>query len=170
MRAKPIVRIVVAVVLIIVLLVPVAFATMSFFASTPDNLGVHDGKLSPCPNKPNCVCSDSDDPEHVIEPIPFTGPVDAALERLRKVLQQQPRTTIITDEGGYIHAEVHSLIFRFVDDVEFYADPEGGIIQVRSASRSGHSDFGVNRARIETIRTAFEAQGPSTSSTAKSES
>jgi len=80
---------------------------------------------------------------------------DEALARLKQVLQEEPRTTIVTEEGGYLHAEVRSFLFRFVDDVEFTLDADNRVIHVRSASRTGYSDFGVNRRRVERLRTFF---------------
>jgi uncharacterized protein (DUF1499 family) len=71
-----------------------------------------------------------------------------------------PRTVVVTKTDQYLHAEVTSRIYRFVDDVEFYVDKQAGVIHCRSASRVGYSDFGVNRARIEQIRAAVEAEGP----------
>lgn len=68
-----------------------------------------------------------------------------------------PRTRIRRDEAAYLHAEFRSLIFRFVDDVEFLLDADAGVIHVRSASRLGYSDLGVNRRRVEAIRQAFSA-------------
>ncbi len=152
-------RIIIAVVVAILALPPVALAMMSIFGSRPDNLGVHDGRLAECPNKPNCVCSQCDDSVHAIEPIAFEGTPDAALERLRTVVADQPRTVIISDDDGYIHAEATSGLFRFVDDVEFLVAPTQQVIQVRSASRVGYSDFDVNRKRIEAIRKAFDQAG-----------
>ena len=78
------------------------------------------------------------------------------MKRLEAVLASQPRTTIVTRTENYLHAEARSRLFRFVDDVEFYVDSRDGVIQFRSASRVGHSDFGVNRARMQEIRRAFE--------------
>ena len=69
---------------------------------------------------------------------------------------QEPRITIVREEEGYMHAEARSLLFRFVDDVEFLLDADNRLIHVRSASRTGYSDLGVNRRRVERIRTAFE--------------
>lgn len=66
-----------------------------------------------------------------------------------------PRTRVVTDESGYLHAECTSLVFRFVDDVEFWFDQRESLVHVRSASRIGHSDLGVNRRRIEHIRNQF---------------
>ena len=139
-----------------ILLPVVALSTMSFFARKPDNLGVDNGRLASCPDKPNCVSTQSDDSRHSIEPIRFTDSADAARERLRVVLGNLPRTKIVTDRGNYVHAESRSRLFRFVDDVEFWIDEAAGLIHFRSASRVGHSDFGVNRRRAEDIRKAFQ--------------
>jgi len=65
------------------------------------------------------------------------------------------RTTIVAEKEDYLHAEAKSLIFRFVDDVEFYFPATEKLIHVRSASRVGHSDLGVNRKRVEEIRSRF---------------
>ena len=112
-------------------------------------------ELSPCPNRPNCVSSLSTDDEHRIEPLTFSMPVAEALARLKQVLLNEPRTSIVKEEGGYLHAEARSFLFRFVDDVEFLFDAEKRVIHMRSASRIGYSDLGVNRRRIERIRSAF---------------
>ncbi|MEN8106809.1 MAG: DUF1499 domain-containing protein [Pseudomonadota bacterium] len=111
--------------------------------------------LAPCPDKPNCVSSQATDRQHAIEPFSFSDDPATAWTRLKNVLQQQPRTRIITAQGTYLHAEFRSLVFRFVDDVEFVMQPEQQIIQLRSASRTGYSDFGVNRRRIEQLRKLF---------------
>ena len=78
-----------------------------------------------------------------------------AMERLIEVIQEMKRCRIITMEDHYIHAEFTSAFFRFVDDVEFYFDSEAKIIHMRSASRIGYSDFGVNRQRMEKVRSLF---------------
>lgn len=122
----------------------------------PGNLGVVDGRLRSCPQSPNCVCSFDSDQSHGIPPLRFSGSPETAMERLRQVLTAMPRAQIRSDEAGYLHAEFRSLILRFVDDVEFLIDAQAGVIHVRSASRLGYSDLGVNRGRVETIRTAFD--------------
>jgi uncharacterized protein (DUF1499 family) len=132
-------------------------AVLSLAARRPDNLGVRDGRLARCPSSPNCVCSLDADAEHVVEPLRFTDGPDEAWQRLRDALGRLPRTRIVTEEDGYLHAECTSLLFRFVDDLEFQLDRDVGVIHVRSASRVGRSDLGVNRARVETIRQAFAA-------------
>lgn len=79
------------------------------------------------------------------------------MERLKKIVIGMKRSRIIRSTGPYIHAEFTSALFRFVDDVEFLVDDRASVIHVRSASRIGHSDLGVNRRRIETIRTLWTA-------------
>ncbi|MBV7327975.1 DUF1499 domain-containing protein [Chloroflexi bacterium TSY] len=113
------------------------------------------GRFAPCPNKPNCVCSQDSDQRHAIDPFPLTGSIDEGREQLVAILNAMPRSTIITVEDDYIHAEFRSRIFRFVDDVEFWLDAKNGVIHLRSAARSGYSDLGVNRARIEEIRSGY---------------
>jgi uncharacterized protein (DUF1499 family) len=134
--------------------------TLSALAQRPENLGVNDGRLGPCPSSPNCVCSQDGGEQHAIEPITFDGDADAAWARLKRVLAEQPRTKIVVESEGYLHAESASLVFRFVDDVEFLLDRERGLIHVRSASRVGRSDLGVNRQRVEQIRQAFAEGAP----------
>ncbi len=125
----------------------------------PANLGVKDGKLAPCPSSPNCVSSQGSDKAHAIEPLSFTGTVAGAHAALRTVILSMKRSKIITDTDSYIHAEFTSAIFRFVDDAEFWFDENAKIINVRSASRIGNSDLGVNRERVEEIRSKWKASG-----------
>jgi uncharacterized protein (DUF1499 family) len=121
----------------------------------PANLGVVEGELAPCPDKPNCVSSQATDAAHRVEPFKATGGVEATWTKLKAVLGAQPRMTVITERPDYLHVEARSRLLRFVDDVEFYLDRRGEVIHVRSASRIGHSDLGVNRARVESIRQAL---------------
>jgi uncharacterized protein (DUF1499 family) len=128
------------------------------FVNTILPAGVTPRTLAPCPETPNCVSSQSGDRTHFVEPLRYSGTAAHAWQRLKTALGTEPRITIIEDSGKYLHAEARSLVFRFVDDVEFLAAPEQGVIQLRSASRVGYSDFGVNRRRVERIRKAFEQQ------------
>jgi uncharacterized protein (DUF1499 family) len=114
--------------------------------------------LAPCPDKPNCVSSQSDDTRQYIKPLGFHDTPAQAMQRLRNALLSEPRTTLVSEEGSYLHAEARSLIFRFVDDLEFVLVPAAGVIHVRAAARTGHSDFGVNRRRMERIRQLFQEQ------------
>jgi uncharacterized protein (DUF1499 family) len=114
--------------------------------------------LAPCPTSPNCISSQASDEGHHAAPFRFTGEASQAWRRLKSALHTEPRLTITEDTGGYLHAEARSRVFHFVDDVEFVLDPAAEMIQVRSASRVGYSDFGVNRRRVERIRKAFNEQ------------
>jgi len=122
----------------------------------PGNLGVHQGQLAVCPESPNCVSSQAEpaDHRHYIAALRYDGDPAAARERLLGVLRTQKRVRIVENSENYLHAEFSSAVMGFVDDVEFYF-PEERIIHVRSASRLGYSDLGVNRNRIEGIRAAF---------------
>ena len=122
-------------------------------------VGLNNNQLSPCPDSPNCVVSQNGDEKHSIAAIPYTGDRATAKETLLKVLSVVPRTEVVEDSDNYIHAESTSRIFKFVDDVEFYLPEDGNVIHVRSASRVGESDLGVNRRRIEQIRLAMEDLG-----------
>jgi uncharacterized protein (DUF1499 family) len=112
----------------------------------PDNLGVKDGRLAPPRRTPNCVSSQAEpaDREHYIAPI--QGELSAA----RRAIESLPRSRIIRAEARYLYAEFRSKLLGYVDDVEFYFD--GSLLQVRSASRLGRKDFGVNRKRVERLR------------------
>jgi uncharacterized protein (DUF1499 family) len=124
--------------------------------TAPGNLGVKDGRLSPCPATPNCVSSLSTDAEHAEKPLTYTRATPAARAELKKLLLGMKRAKITAETGAYLRAEFTSALFRFVDDVEFYIDENAKVIHVRSASRLGKSDLGVNRKRIEAIRAAWE--------------
>lgn len=120
------------------------------------NLGVRSGQLAPCPNTPNCVSSQSSDPEHYIAPLTYTGSSTDAIARLKQSIQSTERAKIVAETDNYLYAEFSSRWMGFVDDVEFFFD-DVGEIEVRSASRLGESDLGVNRQRIEALRAQFRA-------------
>jgi uncharacterized protein (DUF1499 family) len=118
--------------------------------SPPSDIGVHAGHLTGCPSSPNCVSSQATDSEHQIAPLALPEDPKNSRSRLLALLTSQPRVTIVSAQNNYIHAEFTSHLLRFVDDVEFLLGPQA--IEVRSASRLGHSDLGVNRARVEQLR------------------
>ena len=129
----------------------------SWPATRPATLGSKGGRLSDCPSSPNCVCSQGADTDHGIEPLPLTGEPATAWQRLQRIVSALPRARIVKVDDHYMHVEFTSLLCQYVDDVEFLADPAAGKIHVRSASRIGHSDLGVNRARVEQIRSRWSA-------------
>ena len=126
-----------------------------FTGKRPAHLGVTNGRLSPPPRKPNCVSSQADpaDSQHYVAPIGFAGDPGTAMKKLRDVIQDMPRVKVVDARPDYLYAEFSTPLMGYVDDVEFYCD--GKAIQVRSASRLGDSDLGVNRKRVEAIRRAF---------------
>jgi uncharacterized protein (DUF1499 family) len=126
----------------------------------PSHLGVRDGKLPPCPATPNCVSSQATDEEHHIDPLPFSGSAADAISRLAAIVHSFPRTAVVTRTDRYLQAEFTSFLFRFVDDVEFLADDAAKVIHIRSASRLGTSDLGVNRKRVEEIRKRWRDASP----------
>jgi uncharacterized protein (DUF1499 family) len=117
----------------------------------PDNIGVRNGRLTDCPDSPNCVCSFATDDTHRIEPL------TADLRQVERVVAGIEAANIVSVQENYLYAEFTSRIMGFVDDVEFLHDPRSGLTHVRSASRLGYGDLGVNRKRIEAIRAALSA-------------
>lgn len=123
---------------------------------TPDDLGLTNGRFTPCPNSPNCVSTFATDARHKIDSIPMTMSIHEAKVKLYNVIVDMPRTTIITNGPNYIHAEFRSAIWGFIDDVQIYLDETTQSIQFKSSSRLGYGDGNVNRKRMEAIRTAFD--------------
>lgn len=126
----------------------------------PATLGVRQGLLAPCPSSPNCVSSMALDAPHRIAPLPFSGTAAVAVAKLAGIVGSLPRASVVTATETYLHAEFTSAVFRFVDDVECMADELTGVIHIRSAARSGFSDLGVNRRRVETIRARWSELPP----------
>ena len=120
--------------------------------------GVVNGKLQPCPPGPHCVSSDEPRVEFRIAPLKVAGDAAAAWRGLRTHLASLPRTEIVDASDDYLRATVTSRLLRFTDDVEFLLRADLGEIAMRSSSRLGYYDFGVNRERLESIRAALRAQ------------
>lgn len=118
----------------------------------PKTIGVHQSGLSDCPKSPNCVSTEAREASHKIEPFHLKGDPKAQWSEVIAIASTLPRSTVIKSTENYIHLECRSLVFRFVDDLELHLRPAGKVISVRSASRIGKSDFGVNRKRVELLR------------------
>lgn len=118
------------------------------------------GALPPCPKAPHCVSSVDRDAGHAVEAFAFTGDPAAAWVRLKRAVSSLPRTTVAEEREGYLHAVCVSKLLRFKDDLEFRLDPAAGRIEVRSSSRIGYADMGVNRRRVERVRREFERLAP----------
>jgi uncharacterized protein (DUF1499 family) len=125
----------------------------------PDNLGLKDGRLAPPPISPNCRSSQADpsDARHYIAPIVFKADAAAAMAAARKAVESMERATIVRQDGNYLYAEYRSKLMKYVDDLELAYDERAGLFHVRSASRLGWSDRGVNRARVEALRALLAA-------------
>lgn len=122
-----------------------------------NDLGVAQGKLQACPDTPNCIASQADpgDEQHYVSPLNVAGR-PLVISTVAAVLAEQPRTKIVAQTDSYLHAEVRSRVFGFVDDLELYVD-DTETLHFRSASRRGRSDLGVNRKRVEALKTRLEA-------------
>lgn len=116
-------------------------------------------RLPPCPGSPNCVCSDAVDARHRVAPLCLALPPDNAWTEAVAAARALPGTRVVKVTGSYLHAEWRSRLFGFVDDLELELRPDRGLIAVRSASRTGHYDFGVNRRRVEKLRAILRRQG-----------
>jgi len=132
---------------------------LSCTGKRPANLGVSDSGLSPCPASPNCVSSDASDISHAIPPLQLAVPANEGWKTARELVSRLPRTRIVNETSGYLHAECQSALFGFIDDLELDLRPAENVIAVRSASRMGHSDLGVNRRRVEALREALGNRG-----------
>lgn len=117
------------------------------------------GKLAPCDGGPHCVSSQSDNESRRIEPIRYTGTRAAAQQAMSKIISGMQNAKIVSEQPGYIHATFTSSLMGFVDDVELLF-PNEKLIHVRSSSRTGYYDFGVNRNRVEELRRAFNERQP----------
>jgi uncharacterized protein (DUF1499 family) len=130
-------------------------AIFSFSGQRPQTLGVTNGRLAACPNSPNCVSSQASDANHHVAAMTYGDSPQAALTKLKQVIEAMAGTKIITVTDDYLHAEFTSKLMGFVDDLECYLPPENSIIHIRSASRLGQSDLGANRTRVEELRKSF---------------
>jgi len=137
----------------IILLTCLVMTALSCTARPP-KAGLLEGRLRPCPGKPNCICSEDEKTDAWVEPLTFQGPPARAWGRLKAALQEIGGT-IQRQNDQYIWATFSTRVFRFVDDVEFRMVTDENTIHVRSASRVGYSDLGLNKRRMERLRSTF---------------
>lgn len=128
------------------------------FHGRSSKLGLIDGRLNNCPASPNCVCSDNIDSAHATEPFRLISTSADVWLQIERAVRKLPRTSVASRSADYLHAECASAFFGFVDDLELHLRRSDGIIAVRSASRLGYSDFGVNRRRVERLRTILRSE------------
>ncbi|MEE9424559.1 MAG: DUF1499 domain-containing protein [Methylococcales bacterium] len=137
--------------------VAMAFCSIIFAGesktTTENNMSL---QLPPCPNSPNCVSSTDTDESHTIAALNFEGSTpEKAMQSLHQVLLSITEKVQVGEDGLTVHAEFKSAVFGFIDDVDAVLNADQQCIEIRSASRTGYSDFGVNRRRVESIRQAF---------------
>ena len=125
----------------------------------PEEIGAKEGILAPCPDKPNCVSSFAEDADHQIASIAIAGSATATWDGLHAALTDDSSVEIVTATDAYIHAVYTSSLMRYRDDVEFLLRADENEIAIRSASRVGYGDMGVNRSRVEAIRDALTEKG-----------
>ena len=137
----------------LILLVIAALFVLGLMSRSDEANGLVEGRLSRCPDKPNCVCSEfSADTDHFIEPLVISsGDTADVMTRLKSVIREMGGS-IRQQNDNYLAATFQSAIFRFVDDLEIRVDREANLIHLRSASRVGHGDGGVNRQRVEQLK------------------
>jgi uncharacterized protein (DUF1499 family) len=143
----------------LVLLAIVAFSVLGFMSQSGQASGLAEGKLANCPGTPNCICSEYPaDVDHYIEPLVYSEQnVAVVLPRLNAIIRQMGGSLLV-EQADYLVATFISSIFRFVDDLEIRIDTVQKMIHLRSASRVGHGDRGVNRKRVEQLKKLFHLQ------------
>ena len=144
---------------IAVAVVTVLVVSLGFYRTLtePAHLYVHSGSFAACPSRPSCVSSLATDKSHAIDALSFVGDPARMQGRLKSILRNMGVTTLAHEQDGYLHAVFETPTMKFRDDLELLIKPEGRV-EVRSVSRFGYSDFGVNRARVEDLRKRFEAE------------
>lgn len=147
---------------LLILVVPVGLGALSIQSCRTPDLGLVDGRLMPCPEKDNCVCSQDDRDKYAIDPLAVVvgESTDDTLENTRQLLMDTaaalPRCALLQDDGAYLRFVATSAFWRFKDDLEFLISPAEGQVHMRSASRTGSSDFGVNRERVDEFRRIYD--------------
>ena len=143
---------------IILLLTAVVIACLGFYRTftPPEDLWTVTHQFSGCPSRPSCVSSVAKDDKHAIAPLHYDGAADQAEATLLMVVAAMPGAHIEYQDANYIHAVFMTPTMRFHDDVELQIRPDN-VIDVRSSSRFGYGDHGVNRKRVEDIRARFDA-------------
>lgn len=131
---------------------------ISYYSPQPDNLYSGTGSLTTCPDSPNCVSSGDSSDQHGIEA--FTGDADRLFKQLVNIIEHQEDARLISQTDTYLHAEFETRLMGYIDDLELLAVPDQNRVDVRSASRLGKSDLGVNRKRVEYLRDVLQSLNP----------
>lgn len=121
-----------------------------------NDMNKHD-RLAVCPDRPNCVSSEEQDDRRAVAPMQLAGNSATEWADIQVVVSRLPRSKIVKATDRYLHATLKSRVFGFVDDLELKLDPQTKMISIRSASRKGYWDLGVNRRRVEDLRKQMKA-------------
>lgn len=127
-------------------------------AAMIETLGVTNGQLAAMPDTPNAVSSQTDIASKYVAPLPMTGSVQETKEKILQCLQEMGHNSVVSQQDNYIHAVFVTPFMQYHDDVEFYIDTATNLVQFRSASRVGKSDFGANKARYATFKKLYLPQ------------
>ena len=133
-----------------------SFMLTSCSGTRPLDIGISNNSLKACPEKPNCVSSFASTEGHKIEALTLDPKDKASLGKVKAAAQSLGNGVLVSETDEYLYYEFTSTIMRYVDDVEFYFPKGGTMVHFRSASRLGHSDLGVNRERMEAIRSKLK--------------
>ncbi len=147
-----ILRLSLAIVLVLGLLFLVRLVLLARESRQSERVPAVAAELSPCPDRPNCVGSLETDPARRVDAFAAEGEGDEVFSRLAQAVRAMPGARIAAQQDRYLHAEFTSRVLGFVDDLELLYEPSAGVVHVRSASRAGYSDLGVNRKRVEALR------------------
>jgi uncharacterized protein (DUF1499 family) len=141
-------------------LLPIAFAAFinGCSGTGSDKRSIGNDVLAGCPDRPNCVSSQARDQGHAIEPFRLKKGPAAGWNSITNIIGKFPRTTIIKANNNYLHVECKSRLLGFIDDLELKLNTDTGVIDIRSASRTGYYDFGVNRRRVSDLRQILRDQ------------
>ena len=133
-----------------------------FQSSAPTDIGVRDGRLKPPSSTDNSVTSQAalfpDHPQRsysTIASLALRGDGSATLGKIKTIVEAMPGARVVSSQPDYLYAQYTTQLMKYVDDVEFWFDPAAQVVQVRSASRVGKGDLGVNRKRVEAVRAAL---------------
>jgi len=130
------------------------FIYLGFKSQNGSAPGLVDSRLTPCPNKPNCICTEF--PNHKLHYANAINYNELNLDKISEAIQSIGGTITI-HKDNYIAATFTSRLFKYVDDFELRIDTENKLIHIRSASRVGNSDMGINLKRIENFKEKFES-------------
>jgi len=152
-------KILLAVIVSVALLAIVTLFVLGYLSNSGDAKGLVDGRLARCPDKPNCVCSEyANDADHAIEPLVYSEEATAQILARLKDTVLEMGGVIQAEKDNYLAATFTSSIFGFVDDLEIRIDTDRKLVHLRSASRVGHGDGGVNRERVERLKSLFHSE------------